>query len=359
MFQMSGIQFLWVRVFVEIWGLNKNHVTIAFLVVTAMGGGIGLGLGPRYIDRRGGFGTPPGVVKTLRVLGKVSIVAALAGAWGIACLVGKVISKDQGFWRQWGDHWLWMLWGAILLIFAARNACIPALSGINVEVVPVQSRSFASGLELTLRNILGYTFGPLLPGLIMDSLGKVLKIDPQAGNDWQLCVGLGFVFTANFLDLFIFQRAIASAKLTLEAEQAAVLEHLREAFKNEDVASLEQLVAKARTVNLQSHKDGAAVVGMANEAIGAHHVQSNRDVPALGLDATTLFSRSKIALASREELIKRVSDLDLEAGRLRAENERLHLLLAQCSDGSITGVGAEETVSGQDAGSTPSDAHDL
>merc|ERR1712151_905872 len=118
MFQMSGIQSLWVRVFVQIWDLNKNPVTFAFLVVSGLGGGIGLALGPRYIDRGGGFGTPFGVVKTLKFIGNVSIVAALAGAWGAACL--------------------WGIWAAVFLIWATRNACIPALFGIYVEVVPVQ-----------------------------------------------------------------------------------------------------------------------------------------------------------------------------------------------------------------------------
>merc|ERR1712129_460885 len=167
-FQMSGIQFLWVRVFVQIWDLNKNPVTFAFLVVSGLGGGIGLVLGPRYIDRGGGFGTPFGVVKTLKFIGNVSIVAALAGAWGAACLLGKLISEDQA--ASGVDHWLWMIWAAVFLIWATRNACIPALFGIYVEVVPVQSRSFAAGLEVTLHNILGYALGPLLPGLIMDSV---------------------------------------------------------------------------------------------------------------------------------------------------------------------------------------------
>merc|ERR550532_1728403 len=123
MFEMSGIQFLWVRVFVEVWRLNKNWVTLMFLLVTGAGGGIGLALGPSYIDKHGGFNACPGVKRSLGILQKFSIVSAVAGVLGIGCLYGKLRSRDSGIWHRFGDHWLWMTWGLVLVIWAVRNAC--------------------------------------------------------------------------------------------------------------------------------------------------------------------------------------------------------------------------------------------
>merc|ERR1712008_50315 len=284
-------------------------------------------------------GTPHGVAKTLKILSTVSVAAATAGTWGISCLIGKLRSKDQGYWRTWGDHWLWMIWIAILLIWAARNACIPALCGINCEVVPVELRSFASGMEMTLRNILGYAFGPLLPGLIMDLVGAVLQWDAETENDWQLCVGLAFVLAGNFVDFFLFRRSLAAAKIVLEVEQTVALAQLRVAFQTEDIAALERAVSVAKSVGLQTRKDGEAVTGMANETIGAHnaHLRSQSPTGQSPTKTRSLFRQSRIATATHEELVRRVSELDLEAAQLRAENERLRLLVDSDISANIIG----------------------
>mmetsp|Transcript_52225 Transcript_52225/g.167401 ORF Transcript_52225/g.167401 Transcript_52225/m.167401 type:complete len:647 (+) Transcript_52225:90-2030(+) len=322
MFQMSGIQFLWVRVFVDVWHLNKNWVTLMFLVVSGAGGGIGIALGPSYIDRRGGFSTPSGVRRSLRVLQRISIASAVAGIVGIGCLYGKLKSKDAGIWKRFGDHWLWMTWGAILLIWAARSACIPALCGINVQAVPEHMRTFASGLEIMLRNILGFACGPLLPGLIMNWLEDWWS-HMQMQNDggwqlpWQLCIGLAFVLCANVLDYFVLGTAAKAASKELVALRNAALQQIREAFKEESIHALERAVAFAKSVELHRQADGEAVVSMATEAIGAFHT--------VGREA---FAPAAPLAASRADLERQVLELRQELARLREENAWLVLSAA-------------------------------
>lgn len=321
MFEMSGIQFLWVRVFVEVWGLHKNAVTLAFLLVSGIGGGIGIAFGPRYIDRGGGYDASPGVVKSLQSLSQISVVAALAGIAGVACLLFKLRSLDQGHSRTWDDHWLWMTWASILLIMAAHNACVPALCGINVEAVPPRMRAFSSGIEMTIRNILGYSCGPLLPGIVMNLLWRFLHRDSKFRVDQQLGIGLGVVFLANLVAFWVLRRALAAAKVKLVADKSKALERLREAFQAEDIAALERAVTFARSVDLHTSRDGEAVMGMANEVVGAYHALGS--VPR-GNQTAQIFERSKTWLASPEDLRKRVLELEKEVTALQQDNVKLH-----------------------------------
>mmetsp|Transcript_10923 Transcript_10923/g.34134 ORF Transcript_10923/g.34134 Transcript_10923/m.34134 type:complete len:412 (-) Transcript_10923:6-1241(-) len=68
MFEVSGIQFLWVRFFVDVWSLDKSWVTTMYLLVAGVGGGIGIAVGPIYIDRLGGYSTAVGLMRTMRAL---------------------------------------------------------------------------------------------------------------------------------------------------------------------------------------------------------------------------------------------------------------------------------------------------
>eukprot|EP00929_Paragymnodinium_shiwhaense_P009028 TRINITY_DN11304_c0_g1_i1.p1 TRINITY_DN11304_c0_g1~~TRINITY_DN11304_c0_g1_i1.p1 ORF type:complete len:669 (+),score=98.85 TRINITY_DN11304_c0_g1_i1:138-2144(+) len=321
MFECSGIQFLWVRVFVEVWGLDKNWVTLAFLLVTGVGGGIGVAFGPSYIDKQGGFNTPPGVVHSLRCLFRFQLLAASAGMWGVACLYGKLRALDSGIWREWGDHWLWILWTCVMIIWGAHNACVPALCGINCEVVPDAMRPFAAGIEMTFRNILGYAFGPLLPGILMDWMEKFYGWDVlnnRSEANWQLGFGFGIMMFMNILGVLILHRAIAASSNALTNHQAEALKALREAFALQDVKALKKAVKFARRVELQNTPDGESVLGMANQAIGASKTES--------YDIFRSSASLQVLSATSDELLQRLRELELEVLGLKKENEKLRLL---------------------------------
>lgn len=328
MFEVSGIQFLWVRVFTEVWSLDKSFVTTMFLLVSGVGGGIGIALGPAHVDRIGGFNSPPGVLKCLRFLRHLSGVAAVAGIGGCLCLYGR--GKGMESWTNealqdgdgpWGDRWLWLTWFLIAVIWAAHNACVAALCGINMEVVPQEMRTFASGCEMTARNILGYALGPLLPGLVMDSAETSLEatrgdhIDTTKSLRW----GLAFVLLCNILGMYIMGRAKTSAKRHLNDLQNAVLQNLREATAAEDIQRLQQAVQAARHVALETRPDGASVIGMANQIIGGHPYSSSQPHKA-SIERSLTQTEWKAKFA---ELLRRVEELEAENAKLRDENTSL------------------------------------
>jgi len=184
-------------------------------------------------------------------------------------------------------------------------------------------RYFSSGMEMTLRNILGYAFGPLLPGVVMEFIGSFMTTSQaHIVNDSQLCCGLAFVFAGNFLDCWILTEAHSGARLHLEDEQARAFEQLQEAFRTDDIVSLERAVHFARQVDLHHRQDGEAVIGMANETIGAHHAGIVRGEGDL--------QRSAALLAKPEELRQRIQSLERELAELRSENEVLHQARALC-----------------------------
>merc|ERR1712226_1136646 len=92
---------------------------------------------------------------------------------GEGVLLGKVhFGTDWSGWyaeqgmENFGDVWLYLLFFCIAIILMAYNASIAAVNGINVICVPEWQRSFATGMELFIRNLFGFSCGPLLPGLM-------------------------------------------------------------------------------------------------------------------------------------------------------------------------------------------------
>jgi MFS family permease len=277
MFEVSAIQYLFMRVFMEIWAvapgesLNQNWVTVMFLLVTGIGGGLGVAFGPWLVDRRGGFHKPAGVYRTLKLIAHFQAAAAVAGIGGVVCLYGKMhVPASKRYSGEWGDEWIWLIWGCIFFIYLAHNAGVAALCGISVQVIPESSRTFASGIEMTFRNVLGFICAPVLPAMVM-SLNS-------GANDpcWELSLGIGFVFLANCFGIGLVSQAIAAAREQLDNYRFDALQRLREAFQSEDVEALQRSVVLARHVDLSEWRHGTALatIDMANEAIGRFRAES-------------------------------------------------------------------------------------
>lgn len=172
MFMTSGIQFLWVRLFGGLWGLAKGSVVAAFLGVTGIGGLLGVVVGPTVIDSCGGFQDQPGRVKTLSLIVGAASITCLGAGVTAAGLELRLRSLEQGTAADGPDLALVLSLAGCFIIFAALNSTLAGLTGINVGSVPMQRRSLASGLTVSLQNMLGYALGPLLPGLVMDRLSQ-------------------------------------------------------------------------------------------------------------------------------------------------------------------------------------------
>eukprot|EP00928_Gymnodinium_smaydae_P019760 TRINITY_DN175_c0_g3_i1.p1 TRINITY_DN175_c0_g3~~TRINITY_DN175_c0_g3_i1.p1 ORF type:complete len:803 (-),score=167.50 TRINITY_DN175_c0_g3_i1:178-2427(-) len=313
MFEVSGLQYLWTRVYTQVWmvtssrGLSKNWVTAMFIVVTGGGGGLGIAFGPWIIDRRGGFSQPPGVLRSLRVLWYFQLLAALSGLIGVAALYGKF--HPWGYNGEWGDAWLWISWASVFLVYAAHNASVAALCGINLQVVPEHMREFASGTEITVRNVLGYIGGPLIPGAIMMLNGSDTE-DADAGARWRLTLGFSVVLLANCLGIAILGRLCLASRLDLGQQRMGAITALRVALQSEDPVALESAIACARRLELEKwkHGDGEAVMGMANELVGRWGAQSEEGRQQQHAALT-------LEVGAREHLQQRVLTLEREVQR--------------------------------------------
>lgn len=223
MFEGSALQFYWFQVFNAegTWGINQRVCTIMFLLVNLVFGGIGVALGPSYFDSLGGYGTSQGMVTTLLAMRRVAFIAAALGPLAVGLIGLKVACGTD--WRQmWedmgvgnmGDPWLWATWLCVGGIYAAHNASVAVCCGINVEVIPVPMRSLSSSAEMTVRNIMGYAFGPLLPSLFISAaaaaLGWDLKTPEQNGA--VLYMAFGGILIVNLSVVLISGRAVAAAK---------------------------------------------------------------------------------------------------------------------------------------------------
>lgn len=339
MFESSAIQFIFMRVFMEVWAvapgepLNQNWVTLMFLLVTGGGGGLGVALGPYMVDMRGGIQRPRGVLRTLRLLSYFQLVATTAGIGGIACLYGKLHQHASlQYAGDWGDGWIWSIWLSIFMIYAAQNACVAALCGISVQAVPEHSRTIASGIEMTCRNVLGFVCAPVLPAMAM-SLNS-----GWGDSTWELSIGLGFIFALNSLGIGLMARARSAARENLDAVRFSALQGLREAFQAQDVRALQQQVSAARHVDLADWRNGVAVpiIDMANEAIGRHlAVASLRPVAsplaaspaALSRSAEPMFAFGAAAQAGEATGASLAEELESQLARQREEIVHLRRLL--------------------------------
>merc|ERR1712187_683455 len=119
-------------------------------------------------------------------------------------------------------------------------------------------------MGITVRHVLGFICGPLLPSVVM-------SLNSGFNETWELAVGMGFMFVVNFLGIILLGGARAAASKDLDRQCRVALSSLRAAFQSEDVTTLERAVVRAKVCNLQKWTDGEAVMGMANELIGQFH----------------------------------------------------------------------------------------
>lgn len=198
MFVMSGVQFLWVRIYMQSWGITKSNAVTGFLLCNGVGGAIGVAVGPRVIDRCGGFADAQGRWRSLQFIVCMMLCSVLGGITNIGVLAAKCAGGALGS-SESSLVLLWISWAAHLLIFVGFNASLAGLTGINVGSLSVPARSFGSGCTVSIQNLLGYALGPLLPGAIMDELRA--HSSRPIGSAELLCLGFGSVQLGTFVAL--------------------------------------------------------------------------------------------------------------------------------------------------------------
>lgn len=214
MFVTSGIQFMWVRLFMDAWGIGKSLAVSGLLLSTGLGGALGVLLGPRAIDRCGGFMDCEGRCKSLMFIACMMSASMCGALVGIAVLCAKWHFGSYGHTSGYNDPLLMIIWGAIFVIFAGFNASLAGVTGINIGAVSTNMRSVGSGCTVSVQNLLGYSMGPLLPGFVMDGLAPHVRwsaADPS-GSSRLLSCGLVCVLTGVAAALGCSLAALAAAR---------------------------------------------------------------------------------------------------------------------------------------------------
>jgi len=153
-FVNAGIAFIWIRVFVDLWSMDKQIAVVSFLVVTGAGGATGISVSSSL---EGGDAQ-----RTLEFLRKALLVASLGAAVAIAGLILQLLS-GAGLWC------LVPTWGGIFITCAGLGATTGLIQIVcNASVEDETVRSFGTGLSQGMNNFLGYAMGPLFPQVVMD-----------------------------------------------------------------------------------------------------------------------------------------------------------------------------------------------
>lgn len=220
LFTMSGIQFMWVRLFTDVWGLGKGIAVSSFLIVTGIGGAIGTSLGPKAIDSLGGFSDDRGRVKSIKFITSMHMAASCAA---VPCAVSLFVALRAMGGSEAGPEvpvprgLLFVVWFCLWVVFAAGNATLAGLTGINVSTVDEHMMSLGSGCTLSLQNLLGFAMGPLLPGAIMDT------VFAACSHKVQLSCGFAVVLTGCMMAQICARTALADMTRRKDVRDRTVL----------------------------------------------------------------------------------------------------------------------------------------
>jgi len=334
-YQTIAIQYYFVLIFGSVWGLDQNYTTTMVLVVPGIGMLFGIVIGPRYFDSQfaeyGGFSTLPGMVRCLEIARKLSSTAVIGSICGIIGIYLKFRGLDRFDLPNEGDLYLYVVWGGIVMLSFGHSACIAAITSINTECVEEDKRSFASGIETSIRNLLGYFAGTFTPGLVMDLTVPVTGWNAsEDGNEqnWVRCTGLGFIFLCGLPATFFLSRARAAASQLLAREQELKMQEIKGALErfSKDTQNaacrreLEMAVKEGDRLRLSHSAAGQAVMAHANAVLDMGSMQSSED-NVVNETMMELRKANEQLVLQNEKLSNEVDELKQEVARLRSRQK--------------------------------------
>eukprot|EP00448_Togula_jolla_P021906 CAMPEP_0170574048 /NCGR_PEP_ID=MMETSP0224-20130122/3090_1 /TAXON_ID=285029 /ORGANISM="Togula jolla, Strain CCCM 725" /LENGTH=577 /DNA_ID=CAMNT_0010896675 /DNA_START=37 /DNA_END=1769 /DNA_ORIENTATION=+ len=176
----SSVAYLWQNTVESVWFFSDSAATYSFLLTTGLGGFFGVVIGPKVYDEYlQGFSTPAGRYLCLMWCSYTCLATAVLGT-GSALLLVDIAThafSDEEPTRSQTDAGLIMaaFLGGVFLVFALVNTMQGTLYGINTDSVTEETKTAAAGLTVSMQNIIGYAFGPLLPDLIADFAGRAFE----------------------------------------------------------------------------------------------------------------------------------------------------------------------------------------
>eukprot|EP00913_Durusdinium_trenchii_P018943 g17801.t1 len=164
----SALQFLWVRVFMEIWNLSKDYCVTSFLIISASSGALGiLAASCQKVEH-----DDSGKLLTLRFVHKAfsgSVLGAFVVLLGVLPQLHQQLHQPEASSLELRS--LITTWLGLAMVMVGVTAVPGLLQILCIESVEdAELRSFATGLAQGANNFLGFAMGPMVPQLAMDFL---------------------------------------------------------------------------------------------------------------------------------------------------------------------------------------------
>lgn len=176
-FITSSVAFLWQNTTQSVWRFTNEEATFSFLFTTGVGGLVGVALGPKVFDGYlGGFASADGRVLCLKwctfaTFGSVAMSMMCAFLFldmGWRMVHYEVAYQSRGL-------FLAVVLSGIFLLFSLVNCMQGVLYGINTDSTTSETKSSAAGLTVSMQNIIGFAFGPLIPSMVADLVERLIS----------------------------------------------------------------------------------------------------------------------------------------------------------------------------------------
>eukprot|EP00927_Polykrikos_kofoidii_P061371 TRINITY_DN56208_c0_g1_i1.p1 TRINITY_DN56208_c0_g1~~TRINITY_DN56208_c0_g1_i1.p1 ORF type:complete len:744 (-),score=108.20 TRINITY_DN56208_c0_g1_i1:108-2339(-) len=341
-FELSGVQFLWVRVCVGMWGLSKSFAITALLALVGVGNAVGALRGHLASRERACSSSSLDLIESLRDAGFANAVGTLAVVAALVCLGGRcwydVARHTDGsdLQSKYGDTWFIVFFACFVLVWTAQTRSAAIFLHVVGESAAEETNQISASFPTLSWKALGHTLGPLLPSIVVD----VAEHQAPVGSSKAVCIGLGFVFIASIAQLYVSYCAVSSAAEELRDKQDGALQQLRDALASENEATLVEALSKAKRTHLHMRLDGEAVMGMANEVVGHrratcfHADVANRAELAQGLHRCSQNAQDEesepsvpadrleinVFTADRKQLQEWILRLEAESAHMKHEN---------------------------------------
>lgn len=224
-FVTTGVAYYWQNTLKNIWQLDNNEIIGCFYMSTAIGGLVGIVMGPKLFDGHlGGFATSEGKARCLHWCQRMTLLVA---ACATICVVMLVMKADYLIHNELHVvYWeLALLLSCVFIIFMLLNAMTGTLYAINTDATASERRTFAAGLTVAFQNVFGFAFGPLLPGSfasLVATIGPVLwpGVETGALSAAQYAGAMGMALMGSWA-LYIFTRRAANyARISVVSRRA-------------------------------------------------------------------------------------------------------------------------------------------
>lgn len=198
-FVVAGCQFLWIRLFMEIWLVPKDVSVLTFLLVTGAAGGLGVAASSCHSVAH----DLQGKLNTLRFIRKAYLCAVLGSAIASLGVIRQLVHLSNG---EKADYWFLALTQVGGFIVIIGVTAVPGLIQIicNGSVENDELRSFGTGLAQGINNFLGFAMGPLVPQLVIEGL------DDYATKEQALGVSFITVLSATVVGVVLTTMALCA-----------------------------------------------------------------------------------------------------------------------------------------------------